>query len=170
MQATFYVPNQPALLVGSLCQQLRRDDVQRLINVKNDKISLTSLPELRLADFLWMCHGGKWRCTSNLVLKLPHLRIQANMHTRHAEYVSLSFCPTPPHPPCHPRLCFTHTQTHSRTQRRHTWEGWRRAVCSASRSIVINCGVNRGSSTSPALRLLQGCRARLCSALHNGTP
>lgn len=67
----------------------------------------------------------------------------------------------------HPPFPVSHTHTHLR---RHTWEGWRRAVCSAFRSIVINCSVNRGGSTSPALRLLQSCRARLCSALHNGMP
>lgn len=137
MQATFYVPNQPALLVGSLCQQLRRDDVQRLINVKNDKISLTSLPELRLADFLWMCHGGKWRCTSNLVLKLPHLRIQANMHTRHAEYVSLSFCPTPPHPPPATPVYVSHIHKHTHARKGDTRGRVDAALSAVHRGVLL---------------------------------
>lgn len=97
--------------------------------------------------------------SSNSLVYMCNLR---NVQTRKPITVSLSLSHTR-HPPFPVARAHTHL-------RRHTWEGWRRAVCSAFRSIVINCSVNRGGSTSPALRLLQSCRARLCSALHNGMP
>lgn len=107
------------------------------------------------------------RCAWNLDPSSNSLVYMCNLrYVQTCKPITVSLSLSFPHTR-HPPFPVSHTHTHLR---RHTWEGWRRAVCSAFRSIVINCSVNRGGSTSPALRLLQSCRARLCSALHNGMP
>lgn len=140
-----------------LCQSLKFTYIQRLI--VDDKAIILMLSRWLAYLMVELCLvNHTCSITTTNTWRTSNLDLSSNSFLSFSLFVSH----TPPF-----LRSLTHTHTHAR---RHTWEGWRRAVCSALRSIVINCGVNRGSSTSPALWLRQGCRARLCSALHNGTP